>query len=481
MPSQSKTRARRQDSLATVIAGILEDFQVPLPNEVVRITAEERRGQTVSPEQLARVFSYERDNYLRIRLPPLLCTAIDRRALPTKPRLWALGTWRLARRIATPDVHDFWQAARAENLCNEVAHRFPVASERLQQLAVEAVARVLGPVAAYLPAEPGQWEAFRREVRATVHDPDPYGYTTQQREAEEALTSQEPHIPPASLYFGAELGVLRHVPSAPTKLRLPAEGEKGDPFDQVVRRRLGGDEGRARDLLAYLQGWSHIRDELGRPPTGQEFAEYWHHDLKSVRQDEDLFAQAFPEEDGPERIIALLDEGLPSSGQLAWMMGIEVIDSDEDQRVLPPAPGQRWRRRDGATLTISQVDGPAVIGHLHEHERTSIWAGDRSKLLAEFALDLPLDIWVVTFDVDVLPQDLLNSLMSRGIIVTRFRRPSDPHPDQRRLHVGTIQGQVVAEDEAAARQKVVDALRNQTDLHQTDLLPGKIHVQPFAQ
>ena len=467
----TRKRSRREGSLPTTLRSILDDAQIPMPNEVLRVLAIERLEKEVSAEQLARVAAYEREAFLRTRMPPVLCSVIDRRAVALRPRVWALGEWRLARRIATPDVQGHWQAGLALKLLDEVLLRFPPASERLRRLTLEAVARVLGPVAAYTPGDREQWEELRRMVATENPDPDPAGHTSEQRESEQALIDYQPSIGANNLYFGLELSALTRPQSSPAKLRLPAEGETGTPFAQVVSRRLGGDEDRTRQLLAYLQGWSFVRDELGRPPTSAEYADHWEYDQASVRGEEALFAGAFPEEDSPERIVRLLEDGLPRTGQLVQMMGIAVVDSDEAPQVTAPAPGQRWRRSDGALLTISTVDGPVVIGRLEEpHGEDSLWASGRDKLKKEFQLVLPKNLWLVTFDVDDQPSDLFDVFARhRDIELERFRRPSDPRPNQNYLRAGTIQLQVVAADADEARGKVIEALAGRLKLPESEV------------
>jgi len=473
----TRKRSRREGSLPTTLRSILDDAQISMPNEVLRVLAIERLEKEVSAEQLARVAAYEREAFLRTRMPPVLCSVIDRRAVALRPRVWGLGEWRLARRIATPDVQGHWQAGLALKLLDEILLRFPPASERLRRLTLEAVARVLGPVAAYTPGSREQWEELRTMVATENPDPDPAGHTSEQREAEQALVNYQPSIGANNLYFGLELSALTRPQSSPAKLRLPAEGETGAPFDQVVSRRLGGDEDRTRQLLAYLQGWWFVRDELGRAPTSAEYADHWEYDQASVRDEEALFAETFPEEDSPERVVRLLEDGLPRTGQLVRMMGVAVVDSDETPTMPAPAPGQRWCRSDGALLTISTVDGPAVIGRLEEPRGEDVlWASGRDKLLKEFRLDLPENLWLVTFDVDVQPSDLLHVFARhQDIELERFRRPSDPRPNQDYLRAGTIQLQVVAGDADDARTKVIEALAGRVQLPESEVRVRPLH------
>lgn len=455
----SARRTRRSDSIPTVLRSILNDAQIPLPTEAMRVLAAERLEREISSEQLARVIAYEREDFLRTRMPPLLCSVIDRRAVALRPRVWALGEWRLARRIATPDTATRWQGGLALELLDLVLLRFPPASEKLRSLTLEATARVLGPVAAYIPGERAQWEELRREVAAQAYDFSPASHTSQQADAEQLLTNYEPAIAASSLYFGVDLPAITRPEYAPSKVRLPAEGERGVSFAQVVGDRLGGDEAASRELLAYLQGWSLVQEELGRPPTRSEFADHWHYDLAQVRREEELFSRAFPEEETPERLVNLLDEGLPKSGQFMQVIAVPVVDSAEVMVRAAPSAGQRWRHRDGAILTISSVEGAAVIGHLDEiNGEHSLWASGQDKLKREFELVLPDDLWLATFDVDIDPARILELTADHNDLeMHRFRRPGDPRPGRNSLPAGTVQLQVLAINEQEAKTKVIAA------------------------
>jgi hypothetical protein len=473
-----KRRSRRSDSIPTILRSILDDAQIPLPAEVMRALASERLERMISSEQLARVVAYEREDFLRTRMPPLLCSVIDRRAVALRPRVWALGEWRLARRIATPDAEIRWQGGLALELLDQVLLRFPLASEKLRSLTLEATARVLGPVAAYIPGERTQWEELRQKVAAEAYDFSPASHTAQQAEAEQMLTTYEPPIAASSLYFGVELGAITQSKFAPSKVRLPAEGELGVSFAQVVGDRLGGDEIATRELLAYLQAWSFVRDELGRPPTRSEFADHWRYDLAQVRREEELFSRAFPEENTPERLVDLLDEGLPRSGQFMQMISVPVVDSAEITVRESPAAGQRWQRQDGAILTISTVEGAAVIGHLvNPAGERSLWASGQDKLKREFRLAIPGDLWMVTFDVDIEPSQILGLIARHdNLEMHRFRRPGDPRPGRNALAAGTVQLQVLADDEVDARAKAVAAVAPHADVGEAE-----VDVRPFRK
>src|SRR3954470_25051098 len=139
------------EPVPTTVGAVLRDFQIPLPTATVRVVCSSRRGAPVSAEALSRLAAAQREEYLRRHLPPRLCHAINEHAHAPVPRVWALGSWRLARRIMTPDVLGAWRAEQAFGLCREVLNSQPHPSDELVEAAQQAVARVLGPVAAHHP------------------------------------------------------------------------------------------------------------------------------------------------------------------------------------------------------------------------------------------------------------------------------------------------------------------------------------------
>src|SRR5215217_6335545 len=100
-------RARRAGSLAALTADLLDDYSVPLPTHAVRILLNDREHR-VTAEHLSRLAAYEREDFLRTRMPPRLCSVVDTHANLVKPRWWARGEWRLQRRILTEDAKPIW-------------------------------------------------------------------------------------------------------------------------------------------------------------------------------------------------------------------------------------------------------------------------------------------------------------------------------------------------------------------------------------
>jgi hypothetical protein len=343
----------------------------------------------------------------------------------------------------------------------------PAPTEQLGHVALEAVARVLGPVAACLPGSAEEWSGFAQHIRVEHPDPDVTALTSQQSSAEQILQDPGSGLSPVSLYFGLQpTETLEGAPANPRKLRLPQQGERGRPFDRIVVQRFAGNEQEAQHLLADLQAWSLLYDRAGRPPTSAEYAEQWRDPLPMVGIHEARFAAAFPEEGdhGPERIVRLLDQGLPTTGEMVPWVGVEVVDEAALENVPALAAGQVWIGDDG-TLTLSWVEGNAVIGQLSRLDGSvDLWAADRTKLLKEFRLRPAENVWVAAFDVDVLPTSLGRVLEAAGIAPVRYARPGDPRPDKNALAVGTIEAHVVADDADDVRAQIVNALRGSITL-----------------
>jgi hypothetical protein len=455
--------------LSATVALLLEEWQVPLPTSAVRILASVRRDEEVPAEALSRLAAAQRDEFLRSNIPPRLCHAITEDARPLlNPRVWASGHWRLARRIASPDALPRWPAALAAGLCQEMLSHGEAAPEPLGRLTLEALARVLGPVASYLPGDPQEWQQLRTHVLAVAPlGPGPANHTAGQAAAETALLARG--LPAVDLYFGiSERAAVEHAAGDPAHVRLPMGGEEGVVFDEVLRRRTGGRPGRLRELRTYLQGYAAMLEQLARAPSTQELAGQARMTVGQVRQDEQLFRDAFPEEQDPQRLLALLARALPRSPSYARMMVARVVDSSPRASGVLPAPGQRWTRPDGAALTIIESDNERLTVGLHQQGTTSLSLMPRNDL-AGWTLQLPQQLWTVRFDVGVAPATLIEPLHQAGIVCDRLARPGDPRPDHPGLPMGTIEAHLTAVDEFEARHKVQDALQGKIDVVPEDV------------
>jgi hypothetical protein len=194
-------RARRPDSLAASVVGVLDDVQCPVPTDAMRVILVDG-GRAATAEHLARVAAYEREDWLRSRMPPRLCSVIDAQAVAVKPRWWARGDWRLERRIMTEDVKPIWFARMAERLCLELADRIQPPGSPITTLALACIARAIDVSHFDVPTSSDEWLALRQLVYGhylgAFHNLA--GATAQQHEAEAVLTGAG--MPAVELYFG---------------------------------------------------------------------------------------------------------------------------------------------------------------------------------------------------------------------------------------------------------------------------------------
>lgn len=194
-------RARRPDSLAASVVEVLRAFQSPVPTDAMRVILIDR-GREVTAEQLGSLAAYERQDWLRTLMPPRLCSVIDADANPIRPRWWALGDWRLERRIMTDDVRPIWFARLAVALCRELAERDEPRGSPIAMVALATAARAIGGRHIDVPTSRDEW----CELHRLVYEPhmgalqNLAGPSAQQCEAEAKLLSAG--VPAVDLYFG---------------------------------------------------------------------------------------------------------------------------------------------------------------------------------------------------------------------------------------------------------------------------------------
>jgi hypothetical protein len=125
-------------------------------------------------------------------MSPLLCWAVDPLGSAVIPRWWALGDWRLLRRIKTDDVVPIWFATLATRLCSEIAKQPGQSTPELAALARGASSLALGEGQAFdVPMSRDEWLELRQKVYAPYGGAlnNQTGGTQEQYDAEKSLTA----------------------------------------------------------------------------------------------------------------------------------------------------------------------------------------------------------------------------------------------------------------------------------------------------
>jgi hypothetical protein len=102
--------------------------------------------------------------------------------------------------------------------------------------------------------------------------------------------------------------------------------EKGATLADVITERVGQRPGMR--LVAFLQAWDLLRDELGRPPTVEEYAKRFTVTAATAYRDRALFEEAFPRQ-SPDEVLDLLWQWHDSRG--GALLGARVRDEDYDE------------------------------------------------------------------------------------------------------------------------------------------------------
>jgi hypothetical protein len=200
----SPRRARRPDSLAAAVTDVLDELQCPVSTTAIRIILNDR-GRPVTAEQLGRLAAYQREDFLRTRIPPQLSWALEANGAATNPRWWARGDWRLQRRILTEDVKPVWVAHLAERLCLDLADRPRDRDPAIVTLTLGAIAKLLGSRHFDVPTTTDEWMELRKDVyvRHMGDFGNLTGATPQQHEAEASL--QAAGLSGFDLLFGSDI------------------------------------------------------------------------------------------------------------------------------------------------------------------------------------------------------------------------------------------------------------------------------------
>lgn len=272
---------------------------VPTPGTILRKLVAHRRGSPVPAARMGRLLAFERERQLREREAPRVAVAISPDGTPAKPQQLAVGSWRLARRVVSSDSERGRAAYIGAHLCRRALDH-PVLGEALQPDAL-ALARAIGVQIDGGPHDAEDWSELNAAFIAAQPLAGPESLSPEQHRAEDALEASG--LSPTALFFGSE-GPAGS--SGSLDLQLALVPDEGEPFDELVRRRAGPE--RARETLAFLQEWGTLCDELGRPPTVDDYATRWATTAAEARRRTTAFGEVVPE-GSPDAIWRLLNEG----------------------------------------------------------------------------------------------------------------------------------------------------------------------------
>lgn len=319
-------------SLPATLEAILDAVAVPVPAATLRALAGvSLRDRAVSAQALGRVGAYEQESFLRRGGAPRFSWVLQPNGVAASPRIWARGSWRLSRRILSEDAVMGWSVVLAMFLAEQMTGEDDWTRSALSKVAMEAAARVLGPIALYPPGTREEWLELRRKLAPHQHPMGPGSTTGAQDAAARALEGHG--LTEFSLFFG-----VREVDAAageelPPRLRIDRGNEGGTPFEVLVMNKAAGNERLGRDVVAYIQEWGWLADRLSRAPSFEEYAEQWKVDLATVRGRNDQFARLFVTEETPERIWNLLWSG-EMQRSIVRLMGRLVVESDRPPTVI---------------------------------------------------------------------------------------------------------------------------------------------------
>lgn len=231
----------------------------------------------------------------------------------------------------------------------------------------------------------------------------------------------------------------------------PEQSLEGTPFIDYVQTRVGRRP--AQRVLAFIQEWDVLADELGREPTLEEYQRRWQMSRATAYNDQRLFQQAFPGDRTPRRILdALWDLRREEFGPL---LAARVVESGGGG--LPIEEGQLWLAEDGRFVRLQRVDGHRVSGEV-DHEGTGWrrWSADRQELdRMRLVGSRDADVWRVAFQTSRAPQDLLGPLGRAGFVVDRVRSPDVDWEGGRTLRGGVVEARAAGEDREQVRKRLL--------------------------
>jgi hypothetical protein len=354
-------------SLADLSARLLDRARVPISGAALQTLVAAVRGAPVPSQRLARIAGFERERYIRTardRTPPRLCAALDEHGLELRPRVWARGDWRLARRILTPDVAPTWDAQLAL-LALELDKQQSGSTPELLELARVHATRALGSLTEVHPKE------LEPRLLATLPSLGSAAHTGQQAAAEKSL-NEDASFSGFDSYFGRTRPRIATSDNGPKDLRSTTDAEGGIAFARLVADRVGSIDV-AIEIMAYIQEWTHLRDELGRPPDSAQYAQRFGCSLSTAHARQRSFQLAFPGESDPSGIADFLRRRRPGA-LFARALSIPVIDLRNNENI------------SGEVLVEVDADRRwAVRSELHSTYPTKADATAAARMLARLA------------------------------------------------------------------------------------------------
>jgi hypothetical protein len=361
-------------SLPTTLESTLETLLVPVPAAAMRaLGAFGLPGREITAEALGRAAAYSEESFLRRRKTPRFAWVLYDDGTVVTPRYWALGSWRLSRRIWETEAVAHWDVVLALYLAGRMASEPGLKTELIETAAKEAVSRVLGPRS--LDSLP-DWHAINVELASHQHPLGPAATTAEQDRT--AARLEKSGLTPFSLFFGTRVAPRLQPDRFPPGLRLPFPGERGATFEDILDARSGDNKSLRRDVTSYLLEWASIRDRLARDPMLQEYAELWGTGQTIAEERNEQFRNVFPSEKDPGRLLSLLWSGQQQQSFLR-LMGTELV---EDRP--PPTVVNQFVLQLADSLRRNPEIGSHVMREVGPYTEGSELVGDPAREVRRF-------------------------------------------------------------------------------------------------
>jgi hypothetical protein len=234
---------------------------------------------------------------------------------------------------------------------------------------------------------------------------------------------------------------------------LPISASGGVPFIDYVQGRVGRRS--AQRVLAFIQEWDVLADELGREPTIKEYQERWKMSRATAYNDQRLFQLAFPGEQTPRAILDALWDLRTNFGPLLAAK-VAVTGSNTP----PVQVGQLWLGSEGAFYRIIEIDGDTV--HTNRYD-----SPDARKADTRFAQSFSemrivggpeADIWAVAVQTDANPDAAIRHLAEANFVLDVLSAPSPDWGGVSSMRSATLELRGVAGSEGDLRRVIYQAL-----------------------